>query len=53
MNYKEAEKIAKRLSKENQGEVYYVNWLEEDEYCIDCIPETDDQSYYLKWDFIL
>lgn len=48
MNYKEAEKLAQRLSLDNPGECFYVNWLENYEYCVDTVQEVDDQPYYLN-----
>lgn len=48
MNYKEAEKLAHRLSLENPDECFYVNWIEGYEYCVDNEPELDDQPYYLN-----
>ena len=29
MNYKEAEKLAQRLSLENPDECFYINWIED------------------------
>ena len=47
MNYKEAEKLAQRLSLDNPGECFYVNLLDNSmEYCVDNEPEIDDQPFY-------
>ena len=48
MNYKEAEKLAQRLSLENPGECFYVNWLDNMEYCVDDKPDMGNQYYYLN-----
>lgn len=48
MNYKEAEKLAQRLSLENPDECFYVNWIEDYEYCTNTVQEVDDQPYYLN-----
>ena len=45
MNYKEAEKLAQRLSLDNPGECFYVNWLDNMEYCVDDRP---DMGNYLN-----
>jgi hypothetical protein len=47
MNYKEAEKLAQRLSLDNPGECFYVNWLDNNmEYCVDDRPDPGNQYYY-------
>ena len=46
MNYKEAEKLAQRLSLENPDECFYVNWIEDYEYCVDTLPEINYQEFY-------
>ena len=48
MNYKEAEKLAQRLSLDNPGECFYVNWLDNMEYCVEDRPDLDNQYYYLN-----
>lgn len=48
MDYKEAEKLAQRLSLENPDECFYVNWIEGYEYCVDNVQEVDDQPYYIN-----
>ena len=49
MNYKEAEKLAQRLSLENLGECFYVNLLDNSmAYCVDDKPDTGNQYYYLN-----
>ena len=49
MNYKEAEKLAQRLSLENPDECFYVNLLDNSmEYCVNDKPDLDDQYYYLN-----
>ena len=49
MNYKEAEKLAQRLSLENLGECFYVNLLDNSmEYCVDDKPDIGNQYYYLN-----
>ena len=49
MNYKEAEKLAQRLSLENPEERFYVNLLDNNmEYCVDDKPDMDNQYYYLN-----
>ena len=46
MNYKEAEKLAQRLFLENPDECFYVNWIEDYEYCVDTLPEINYQEFY-------
>ena len=49
MNYKEAEKLAQRLSLENTDECFYVNLLDNSmEYCVDDKPDMGNQYYYLN-----
>ena len=49
MNYKEAEKLAQRLSLDNPGECFYVNLLDNSmEYCVDDKPGMGNQYYYLN-----
>ena len=46
MNYKEAEKLAQRFSIENPDERFYINWVEDREYCVDTVPEINYQEFY-------
>lgn len=46
MNYKEAEKLAQRLSLESPDECFYVNWVEDHEYCVDNFEEFYGQYFY-------
>lgn len=46
MNYKEAEKLAQRLSLDYLDEDFYVNWIEGYEYCVNNTPESDSQPFY-------
>ena len=48
MNYKDAEKLAQKLSLENPDDYFYVNYIEDDEYFVDKVPEYEGQSYYLS-----
>ncbi len=48
MNYKEAEKLAQRLSLDNPGECFYVNWLDNMEYYVDDRPDMGNQYYHLN-----
>jgi hypothetical protein len=46
MKHKDAEKLACKLSKESPCECFYVNWIEDYEYCVDNEPEFEHQGYY-------
>ena len=49
MNYKEAEKLAQRLSLDNPDECFYVNLLDNSmEYCVDDKLTWGNQYYYLN-----
>ena len=47
MNYTDAMKQAQNLSFLTPDRKYYINWMEDWEYCIDSEPEFDGQGYYL------
>lgn len=46
--YRSAESEALRLSRENPTTTYYVNWIEENEWCIGTHAELPDQPGYLN-----
>lgn len=46
MNYKDAEKLAQRLSLENPDDYFYINWIEDNEYCVEKVPEFSYQTFY-------
>lgn len=46
--YRAAEAAAIKASQSDTNNTYYVNWLEDNYYCIDIEPEFDDQPGYVK-----
>ena len=44
--YKAAENAAIKASKDDHTNTYYVNWLEDNYFCIDIEPELDGQPGY-------
>ena len=51
MNYKDSEKLAQRFSLENPDECFYVNLLDNMEYCVDNEPEIDNQPFYKNGEY--
>lgn len=46
--HKAAEHAAIKASKDDPGTTYYVNWVEDNTFCIDIEPELEDQPGYLN-----
>jgi hypothetical protein len=46
--YRAAEAAAIKASHDDPSNTYYVNWLEDNYYCIDIEPEHDGQPGYVK-----
>lgn len=41
--YRNAEAAAVEQSRRDPSQTYYVNWIEDNEWCVDTMPELDGQ----------